>query len=261
MASVQERILVRSPITESIFEKLTPSQKKKCKRKNGKIFYNDYLPKKLHAHLSKRTRTEKKYWVQYRDSDNKQQSVGPFSNKSNAIKKKKLIEYEIESDLISPINKIEVKKSIELYLRNLELIDRKETTIKRAKQMLEKLELFCEEKKIRFLHEITIDHVEEYKSWSKNRKPFLLDKAIPISGRTLDDELGRFRSFNKYAMDRKWVKDNPFKRTSPRSKSYKRPKNFNPYTEEEINWIVEKNPEIMWKTIWLLFSYAGLRFD
>jgi len=258
MASIQERIYVISPITQEIYNQFTDKQKKKCKFENGKIFYKDYLPKKFLNKLPRSSRKMIKYIVIWRE-DGKQKASKPFSNKKIAILFKKEKESELDSArLKSYIKNVEVGEGVQKYIEYLKHEGRSPATLKRVGQILGKLVRFCSEKEIKYLKDIKIDDMEEYKTWNRNMKPSVAAQNIPVSPRTLADEFTRFRSFYRYANRLNWMVDNPFKPLSKTHKSYQ-DLIYNPYTEKEFEQIISETKNDFWRRIWYFLYFTGVR--
>jgi site-specific recombinase XerD len=260
MASIQPRIRINSPIPRDVYNQLTEPQKKKCKFVEGKIYYSDHFPNKLLPILPARSRKEVKYYVHYRDKNGVQKISPPFKNKQLSEKFKKRIEHDLEfSRVATPIKNMKVEEGIVKYLNSLKHLGRTKSTIERAGQMLNKLLLFCKEKNISFLNQITLEHMEEYKSWNRNMKPHLVRKNIPVNPRTLRDEFIRFQNFYKYAKQFNWMLENPFQQISDSSNSSNNIL-YRPYTDGELQ-IILYHSDSFWRRIWTFFFYTGVRLS
>jgi integrase/recombinase XerD len=258
MASIQARTTINSPIPRDVYNQLTEPQKKKCKIVGGKIYYSDHFPNKLLPSLPSRSRKEVKYYVHYRDKNGIQKTSSPFKSKQFAEKFKKKIEHELEYSRVAiQIKKMSVEDGIKRYLKSLKLLGRTESTIIRVNQMLYKLILFCKEKNISYLHQITREDVEEYKFRSKNMQPHLLSKNIPVKPRTLREEIFRFQHFYTYANQFNWMLENPFPKVSKSEESLKSI-DYQPYSDDEFQKILHCSDK-SWKRIWTFFFYTGVR--
>ncbi len=177
---------MKSFISKEVYNQLPDTVKNKCKEENRKLLSRGHWPQEPIHLLTKNVKWIEKHYVRYRDADGKQKVSKLFTVKKLAEKFKLQVEYDQQTNrLDSFIKNMEVSKGIEKYLEHLRLQGRRKSTILRAKQILQKLIDFCNEKEIRFLDKITIEHMEEYKSWNRNMKPYLIEKNIGVSARTL----------------------------------------------------------------------------
>jgi integrase/recombinase XerD len=144
-----------------------------------------------------------------------------------------------------------IEEACKKYLADAEARQLRETTLQKYRVLLEQLKAFAQSNGLVFISDFNLDRTHAFRQSWVNR------------GMSARKKLEALRTFFGFALDNRWIKENPAKKIkSPQVEQSP----VMPYTEEQMTAIlkaVEKYPDkanaVRLRALVLLLRYSGLR--